>query len=253
MKNLDGINKDNWDAHWSDQDLLAKYNPGQNLRHQIVAKIIEGIDKKDSLVDFGSGQGDFIKLLSNTFTESEFYGIEFSEKGVEISKRNNTNATFIKDDLLDPTLPKRMGKLFNVITCCDVLEHVDNPITIINNAYDMLSKGGTLVITLPGGPMSKLDLHIGHRFHYNVKLLENLLKKSNFRSIDVKAVGWPFFNIYRLMLLIRGNKLVEDVSCSNILKVPLKIKFIGSIFKYLFKFNLNKINLGWQMVAIAKK
>lgn len=92
--------------------------------------------------------------------------------------------------------------------------------------------------------MTKLDHHIGHRKHYNQKTLTTLLKQSGFNNFKVYAAGWPFFNLYRLMLLSRGDKLVGDISAESASFLKTKaIQVIGLGFS--FYSNLMLIQLIW--------
>jgi hypothetical protein len=46
-----------WDAHWSEYDLTAQANPGQAMRHDLVARILrEEARAGMKLLDIGSGQ-----------------------------------------------------------------------------------------------------------------------------------------------------------------------------------------------------
>jgi len=246
-------NNDNWDEHWSQQDLLSNYNPGQILRHELIINTLCNLKNFNSLIDFGSGQGDLLLKVSKAFPGLKLIGIEYSQVGVDISKSSNPNAFFYKADLMDVDLQNVIHLNSDVIVCCDVLEHVDKPLDVLRNAYEILTPGGVMLITLPGGPMTKLDYHIGHRFHYDENSLKRLLLESKFETFEVKSVGWPFFNLYRLMLMVRGSKLIDDVSHAGSHNIPLHIKVIGIMFKILFKLNINRFNLGWQMFAIVRK
>ncbi|MCK9419444.1 MAG: class I SAM-dependent methyltransferase [Nitrospirae bacterium] len=246
---------DNWDDHWGKQNSLADYNPGQILRHRLVFGEINKISKKKAtlLVDFGSGQGDLIKKLSREFKNIKMIGLEYSQIGVEISRQNNPGATFIQADLTQDLFIKELYRKADIITCCDVLEHVDYPEKIVKNALNLLEQDGVLIITLPGGPMSKLDIHIGHRRHYNKYSLSKLLQQCGFNKIQIVSAGWPFFNLYRLMLLFRGDKLVNDVSFNTSAIKTRLIQMVGLLFSLLFRGNINSSKYGWQIIAIATK
>jgi SAM-dependent methyltransferase len=247
-------NTDDWNDHWGKQNELAEYNPGQILRHRLVFNEIEKIKKEVSvLVDFGSGQGDLIKRLSPKFNKIKMIGLENSEIGIEISKLNNPVATFYLADLTQ-NLPAEILLIKpDLITCCEVMEHVDKPELIVKNAHSMLKLNGYLIVTLPGGPMTKLDFHIGHRKHYDKGTLTSLLRNGGFDRISIICAGWPFFNLYRLMLLARGDALVGDVSVrTSALKTAI-IKILGLTFACLFNLNFKNSPYGWQMIAIARK
>jgi SAM-dependent methyltransferase len=250
------IENDNWNKHWEEQNDFSNFNPGQFFRHQLVFNEINKIrNDKQTLLDFGSGQGDLIKKLSTKFKKIRMFGIEYSLTGIMISKKNNPNAKFIQADLMSPSLnlAKFNVETFDVITCCDVLEHVDNPVAVITHAYKLLSSNGALIITVPGGPMTSLDYHIGHRLHYDKYSLQKVIKSSGFKKFKIYNAGWPFFNLYRIMLLVRGVKLVNDISNRPSCLKRSVIKTLGYLFSFLFKFNLNNTKYGWQMIAIVRK
>jgi 2-polyprenyl-3-methyl-5-hydroxy-6-metoxy-1,4-benzoquinol methylase len=163
MKTKYKTDNDDWNEHWKNVNFLAKYNPGQILRHRLVVNTVDDLKIKRGwvLIDFGSGQGDMIKRLSGKFAELKMIGLEYSEFGVEFSKKNNQSAEFLVADLTSPNLSSSVQLKAKIITCCDVMEHIDNPETVVKNAYAMLNIGGTFIVTLPGGPMSILDKHIG--------------------------------------------------------------------------------------------
>ncbi|OZB49134.1 MAG: hypothetical protein B7X60_02160 [Polynucleobacter sp. 39-45-136] len=253
-QNTNKVSFDNWDDHWQKQNDLADFNPGQILRHKLVFREIERVyENTNVLVDFGSGQGDLIKRLTNRFKKIHMIGLEYSQVGVDFSSRSNPEAEFYKADLTLP-LPDDMLKLSpDLITCCDVMEHIDAPELVVKNAFNMLKAGGYFIVTLPGGPMTKLDHHIGHRKHYDRKSLENLLRAGGFENSVIYQAGWPFFNLYRLMLLARGESLVDDVSIHTSHMKTRAIKIIGTLFAILFKLNLKNFSGGWQMLAVARK
>ena len=248
------INADDWDDHWGKQNELAEYNPGQILRHRLVFNEIEKIKKEVSiLVDFGSGQGDLIKRLSKKFNQIKMVGLEYSEMGVKFSQISNPLAIFYRADLTQNLDAEILLVKPDLITCCDVMEHVDKPEFIVKNAHSMLRLGGYFIVTIPGGPMSKLDFHIGHRKHYNKETLTCLLRQGGFDNISVLCAGWPFFNLYRLLLLARGDALVDDVSVRTSALKTVIIKILGLFFACLFNLNFKNSPYGWQMVAIARK
>ena len=205
------------------------------------------------MVDFGSGQGDLIKRLSPKFNQIKMIGLENSEIGIKISQLNNPVATFYLADLTQNLNAKISLIKPDLITCCEVMEHVNEPELLVKNAHSMLKINGYFIVTLPGGPMTKLDFYIGHRKHYNKESLTCLLRSGGFDKISIICAGWPFFNLYRLMLLARGDALVCDVSVrTSALKTAI-IKILGLTFACLFNLNLKNSPHGWQMIAIARK
>jgi SAM-dependent methyltransferase len=89
----------------------------------------------------------------------ECYGIErnptAAERLEEIFGKGHT-WTGMFEDAEFPALPK-VGA-FNVITMCDFIEHVRDPIAVLQKAGSLLAPGGTLIISTPdgGSPSRKL-------------------------------------------------------------------------------------------------
>ena len=100
--------------------------------------------------------------------------------------------------------------------CSEVLEHLDDPATLLGNALPNLAPGCRLVVTVPGGPRSAFDRHIGHRRHYNRRDLRRLLEGVGLRVDGVIAAGFPFHTLYRLAVILRGERLAHHALAGGI-------------------------------------
>ena len=85
-----------------------------------------------------------------------------------------------------------------------MLEHVESRGALIRNAAPYMAPGCSLVVTVPGGPMSAFDRHIGHRRHFSPSDLRDLLRGAGFEIEMGGGRAFPFFNIYRLVVILRG-------------------------------------------------
>ena len=80
-----------------------------------------------------------------------------------------------------------------------------------------------------------------------------MLKKSGFNVEKIQMAGFPFYNLYRLVVIMRGKKIISDVDIKNNNKfIKLISFFLMKIFDLLFKFNINYFPFGWQVFVIAK-
>src|SRR3546814_18015665 len=75
-----------------------------------------------------------------------------------------------------------------------------------------MAPGCRLVVTVPGGPMSAFDRHIGHRRHFTPPALAALLTDAGLAVERTDGAGFPFFNLYRLGVIARGHRLVADLT-----------------------------------------
>jgi len=94
--------------------------------------------------------------------------------------------------------------------------------------------------------MNAFYQHIGHRQHYSPAALTALLERSGFSVESAFGAGFPFFNLFRLLITLRGPKFVSDVSGPP----SAAIRIASKLFELLFRFNSSKF--GWQTFAIAR-
>jgi trans-aconitate methyltransferase len=247
--------KDDWDLHWSSYADAAAYNPAQIYRRKLVFSFLFGgkDTKPRRVMDIGCGQGDFALDIRRAYPDAEILGLDFSHAGVEYSKRKVPDGTFIQQDLSRYQEPPEQFKGWaNYAVCSEVLEHTDDPAMVLENVKPYMAPGCKLVITLPGGPMSEYDKHIGHRKHYSRKDLRALLEKTGFQAETVTGAGFPFFNLYRLAVVCRGKKVIQDYAEAGG-RLSLFARTVLRLFSFLFLFNLKRSPFGWQMVAVARK
>jgi SAM-dependent methyltransferase len=174
-------------------------------------------------------------------------GIELSREGVERARIAVPSATFVQRDLLDDSeVEPRLRGWATAAVCSEVLEHVDEPERLLRGVVPYLEPGCRLVVTVPGGPMSAFDRSIGHRRHFSPRTLTQLLRASGFRVERSERAGFPFFNIYRLVVIVRGRRLMRDVGGGSATAGAAM-----SAFDRLFRFNLDRSPFGWQIVAVA--
>jgi len=247
---------DDWDAHWTDYAESAAKNPSQEYRRRLILSLID--KKRDAgplrILDIGSGQGDFAGAAQARFPQAEILGLELSQAGVDISSRKVPNARFLRRNLLEPEEPAvAYRKWATHAVCSEVLEHVDDPSAVLVSAAAYMSPGCRLVVTLPGGPMSAFEKHIGHRQHYTPEKLRSLLERSGFDVELATGAGFPFFNLYKCAGYLRGERLIEDVRKGSGGQPASGLAMAAmAVFGVLFHFNLASSPLGWQMVAQAR-
>ena len=103
--------------------------------------------------------------------------------------------------------------------------------------------------------MNEFEKSIGHRMHYSEAQLASLLEKSGLRPVKFVRAGFPFFNVYKLMALLRGKRLLQDASSENgggSAGSKWLMMFVLKVFEYLFHLNMNNSPFGWQMLVIAE-
>ena len=102
--------------------------------------------------------------------------------------------------------------------------------------------------------MSAFDRHIGHRKHFNAKSITATLESAGLSVEKIQLAGFPFFNLYRLAVVLRGKKLIDEAGAGARHGHPTTIAVAAMhIFRFLFKWNIDDSPFGWQIVALARK
>jgi SAM-dependent methyltransferase len=239
---------DDWDTHWDNFADAAGHNPAQAYRRRLVLALLAARGTPQRYLDIGSGQGDLAAEVAGRWADAEIAGIELSARGVELAARKVPRGCFEQFDLLSGQAPPGEFEAWAThATCSEVLEHVDEPEVFLTSARGWLAPGATLIITVPGGPMSAFDRHVGHRRHYTAGELTALLESTAFEVTDCGGAGFPFFNLYRRTVIARGERLVSDVDATS--GVPLLARTAMAVFNGLLAATPTRGRRGWQLYA----
>ena len=250
-----GVDRDDWDRHWDQFNDIAENNPAQHYRREmILASLgVNGTGQGARILDIGSGQGDMASVVRLRFPASSITGLELSSSGVAISRGKVPTAQFLQCNLLEEAEPpdSLRGWATHAI-CSEVLEHLDRPDVLLKNAAPYMAEGCRLVVTVPGGPMSAFDKHIGHRKHWRADELAGLMRDAGYATERATGVGFPFFNLYRCVVILRGEHLVDDVSGPARRSASLPARLAMSAFRALVRPAFNSSRSGWQVIATGR-
>jgi SAM-dependent methyltransferase len=254
--NTDGTDQDDWDDHWDRFGEASLRNPANQYRHAIVLKLLGDLPPGSVLLDIGSGQGEFALDYGRTYPDVTVRGVENSAVGVrranETGAAQGVAATFTQRDLLQPVRLDTGEPPATHAVCSEVLEHVHDPTTLMRNAISLLAPGARVVITVPGGPMSAFDKHIGHFRHFTAPLLAEVLTGAGLEVDRVLRTGFPFFNVYKLLVILRGDRLVEEAQSRTADTLPSRLeRFVYAALRLAFRVNRDDSRFGWQLAAVA--
>ena len=190
-------------------------NPANGYRQALILRLLGRPQGGSTVLDIGSGQGQFALSLQAMYPDLAVWGVDNSAEGVarsrESAARRGLAAEFRQADLLQSAALAAGQPLASYAVCTEVLEHVDDPVTLIRNARAMLAPGCHLVVTVPGGPRSAFDHHWGHFQHFTARKLNQVLTDAGYEVRRVFRAGFPFFNLYKLAVIAGGKKLIADV------------------------------------------
>ena len=107
-------------------------------RVEMFSKILN--DKK--ILDFGCGKGGFLRKIKEDKISNNIFGLE-------LNKQNRKNINQLGINCFE-TIDKNLYE-FDFIFLNHVFEHLENPITVLENLFKILKNDGHLIIEIPHG------------------------------------------------------------------------------------------------------
>jgi 2-polyprenyl-3-methyl-5-hydroxy-6-metoxy-1,4-benzoquinol methylase len=160
-----------WDQHCNDQDLLAFQYSDHSLNsptRQWFVDEVRSWDGRQNLLDAGCGAGATFYTLQQTglLGQHNCVGVDGSEKQIALAKKKIQGARFYTVDLrflLPLCFYEDQPGLFNRILLRAVLEHTDDPESILRGFLYLLNKTGTLYIVWWNNPVYSEPLRLRDR------------------------------------------------------------------------------------------
>lgn len=193
--------------------------------------------EKIKLLDLGCSSGDFLAAAKSLGFQVE--GLEPAPQAAETAR--NKGLTVHIGRIEDQNLALNS---FDAITLFEVIEHIADPVSLLNHCQKILKPGGIMMIGT-GNTQSwtakimkhrwdyfDMAKHGGHISFYNRESITMLAEKCNFKTLFLKTRALKFFE--------------RDETSAPIYKTT---KFISEIFSLPAKW----LNRGHDMLVILQK
>ena len=188
-------------------------------------------DKRLTLLDYGCGRGETMRLA----TEARYcaYGADIDDTCLSLSSRWGT--TFKLTENIDDVRNLFEGLTFDVITCFHVLEHVQNPLSLLKQLREVSNK--YILIAVP-------NLRQLHGLRRDAYQLSNIN--------EGHLYGWDHWHFLNLATIHAKLKLVEWASdavtlpyISNLVQrlfgMHFAIRMETGIFRKIFPFHCHSV------------
>jgi len=146
-------------------------------RNRFVADRLQklGLPPGTDLLELGCGSGCVAAFL--TQQGYRVTGVDGHPALIYQAARRAPMATFLIHDLAHGVDALRDLPLSDVVGLFDVVEHLDRPVAMLEEALSLVKKGGWVVGTVPAlmSLWSGVDAAAGHRLRYESKSLHELL------------------------------------------------------------------------------
>jgi 2-polyprenyl-3-methyl-5-hydroxy-6-metoxy-1,4-benzoquinol methylase len=138
-------------GEWPTPDFLGNYFDASRLA---MARLLldqcdaEGVEIAGRRVlDIGCHAGCLLRLMHAKYPDASLFGCDISDVKLAMAKRACPDADLFFSALSD--LPR--SSRYDVVFLMEVLEHMVDPDAVVRRLLDIVSAGGTLVLTVPDG------------------------------------------------------------------------------------------------------
>lgn len=164
-----------YDRLWGSAEALEIFRAESNhARDKMPSEIVDYFEADlpavQSAVDIGCGAGDLLAEVKKRYPQVTLAGLDYSSKAVESAKCAFSGGEF-RQFVISRELPYESGR-FDLVMCCDVLEHLEYPHEIAAELVRICRPGGLVVIVVPDGDV---DQFFGHYWFWNGQSLAAML------------------------------------------------------------------------------
>jgi 2-polyprenyl-3-methyl-5-hydroxy-6-metoxy-1,4-benzoquinol methylase len=190
-----------WDQvyrqEWESGSVLGgNYHRDYGPIHDAVVRLIpEG----SSVLDVACGSGLLCRKIKQALPHTRVLGVDFSDYTIQQNKRRDADLG-IEYHCVDIRDSLAIAAQFDVVTMCEILEHLDEPEAIVAAAMKLLKTGGRFILTCPHDDAIPDPEHVRCWGHDEVfHLLEPYSPTTSFTHFPP-----PYFHIWMLATLIKA-------------------------------------------------
>lgn len=185
-----------YDKFWTELEDFIRYNPGARHRQRLIWRTLQHL-KYARLLDVGCGKAaNLIFLMKMGVSGVSCEGADLSPGAIEANRRKLPEVPFHVLDIEKEYL----NRTYDLVTCCEVVEHLNDRNVAFSNLVRMVEPGGYLLITSPAGRVFETERHLGHTSHPDTRELEDLGRRHGLTVMHSLNWGWPLYFLLKRVI-----------------------------------------------------
>lgn len=240
-------NQEYYDALHAGQQAYWRYMPAPLNRVKRIMALARASNPA-SVCDFGCGDGGLLERISAAIGRAYVCGVDLSEVQINQNRQRMPKVGWATADLADAAFIYPFDRQVELVIASEVIEHLDAPGCLLDNAYKALLPGGRLILTTQSGKIHETEKFVGHVRHWSAQELSQALRQAGFGQVQTWNEGFPFHDLSKHLANIRPAQTIKKFCHAD---YSLQQKAICLILRALFCFNSRR--RGLQLYALARK
>ena len=220
-----------YEQYWHER-IRASVEEDKNVKrpNEIIDTVSSVLKAGNRLLDVGCGDGYFALHVKDKF--NKIYGAEVAKEAALIARKWNVT-TSVMD--LNVSLSFK-DNTFDAVTCMEVIEHLLDPESLVDEIYRVLRPDGQLVLTTPNirnfrnlytlvckgvFPQTSPDTFVwggGHLHFFTREDVRNIFEKAGFKRIEF-FINQEQFRLSKKRKIVRfltGERIFGEWFCGSI-------------------------------------
>ena len=189
----------------SGRALSDRYARNYGLIHDAVIRLIED---GSQVLDVACGPGLLCRKIKQRLPATRIIGVDFSEYAIARNQERDAPLGIEYRCLDIRASLGSIGRLFNVVSMCEILEHLEEPETVVAGAFNLLRLGGRFILTCPHDDGIPNPEHL--RLWGHDELFHLLAPFSD--TISFMHFPPPYFHPWMLAYLTKNRNIVREAS-----------------------------------------
>lgn len=174
----------------------ANYSRDYGPIHDAVIKLIE---EGSRVLDVACGPGLLCRKIKERVPRAQVVGVDFSEFMIARNQERDASLGIDYHQLDIRTALPLLDGPFDVVTMCEILEHLEQPETVVSAAMDLLKPGGRFILTCPHDDGIPDPEHL--RIWGHDELFHLLASYSD--TVSFMHFPPPYFHVWMLAYLVK--------------------------------------------------
>jgi 2-polyprenyl-3-methyl-5-hydroxy-6-metoxy-1,4-benzoquinol methylase len=184
--------------------------PSYLLRRHYILSFLRSRTQRGELLEVGCGAGAMLEDYRQL--GSRCTAVEISPGALAIATQ--VHASHSEVSIVD-RFPGDASDRFDVLTACEVLEHIEDDVAALSEWAHALKPGGVAVLSVPGDParFGPLDAWAGHYRRYTRESFAQLCVSAGLEPLGFETYGYPVVRLTEVVgNLMRGRSARREQS-----------------------------------------